>query len=323
MNVFLKESDFEKFLEIVDEDAEIYQFSIHSFCLMNNRYHILLKTTNVNLSLIMKQINSRYGIYFNGKYKRVGPLWQGRFKSWYVCDANYLSSLIKYIEFNPVKAGLVNKIGEYKWAMSSRSLILKCLNYELIDGVNFSKNLTEEDLDNVDRIYRNKLKIDGNKNAIPFVGEKLDYYFQKYRREKAAVKAIRNGYTQSEVAKYLNLSDAAISKIKRIYNQKSNLFEKLRNKGIFWSFDKEIDLYDMKDNVFIEYLLKYGDFWDIKEAFKLFGKRKVKKVWEKALKHDKRFIKLNVLIARVFLNLKMDAGDFKELSDDRFRKLAT
>ena len=83
MNVFLKESDFEKFLEIVDEDAEIYQFSIHSFCLMNNRYHILLKTTNVNLSLIMKQINSRYGIYFNGKYKRVGPLWQGRFKSWY------------------------------------------------------------------------------------------------------------------------------------------------------------------------------------------------------------------------------------------------
>jgi hypothetical protein len=51
----------------------------------------------------------------------VGPLWQGRFKSWFVYDELYLKALVKYIEYNPIKAGISKKIGEYKWAMSSNN----------------------------------------------------------------------------------------------------------------------------------------------------------------------------------------------------------
>ncbi len=80
-NIFLKDDDFKKFLEIVAEAKERYDFILHSFCLMNNHYHLLIETKLENLSLIARQINSKYAQYFNREYKRVGPLWQGRFKS--------------------------------------------------------------------------------------------------------------------------------------------------------------------------------------------------------------------------------------------------
>ena len=61
---------------------------------MSNHYHLLLEITSENLSKFMRQLNMNYSIYFNKKYKRVGHLWQGHFKSWYVADEAYLYTLI-------------------------------------------------------------------------------------------------------------------------------------------------------------------------------------------------------------------------------------
>ena len=66
---------------------------------MDNHYHILIETSLENLSLFMRQVNSNYAIYFNKRYKRVGHLWQGRYKSWYIISDDYLYSLFKYIEY--------------------------------------------------------------------------------------------------------------------------------------------------------------------------------------------------------------------------------
>jgi len=120
-NIYLDDTDFLKFLEIVEEASIEYGFEVSSYALMSNHYHLLIKICNENLSIIMQKINSRYSVYFNHKYKRVGPLWQGRFKSWFVYDASYLSTLVRYIEYNPIKAGVTKKIGEYRWTMSSRN----------------------------------------------------------------------------------------------------------------------------------------------------------------------------------------------------------
>ncbi len=98
-----------------------------------------MQVKNENLSIIMQKVNSRYSMYFNHKYKRVGPLWQGRFKSWCVYDEDYLQTLVRYIEFNPIKANITKKIGEYKWAMLSRNVEFLMLNYELIDVTDFTK----------------------------------------------------------------------------------------------------------------------------------------------------------------------------------------
>ena len=64
----------------------------------------------------MRQLNMNYAIYFNKKHKRSGHLWQGRFKSWYVTDEAYLYTLMRYIEQNPLKAGMVKDISHYPYS---------------------------------------------------------------------------------------------------------------------------------------------------------------------------------------------------------------
>ncbi len=132
----------------------------------------------------------------------------------------------------------------------------------------------------------------------------LDSYFLKFTKEFAIIKAIRDGYTATQIAKYLNLSKSAISKT---YKQKVKLFEKLRDKGIFWSYSKNLNYEDAGEKLIIEYTLKYGDFDDIKLSLKLFGKRKLKKVWQESPKSDKSFIKTNLMIARVFFGMDVES----------------
>ncbi len=317
--IFNDKYDNLKFLEILQDASQDYDFEIYSYCLMNNHYHLLMQIKKENLSIIMQKINSRYSMYFNHKYKRVGPLWQGRFKSWYVYDESYLQTLVRYIEFNPIKANITKKIDEYKWTMSSKSVAFSMLNYELIDVVDFSKALDEKELNKIDELYHAKLEIkDDNiiqKEMIP-----LDDYFKKYSKEQAIYKAIQDGYTGSSVAKYLSLSNAAISKILKTYKQKVILSNKLRDKGIFWSYSKSIDYNEVGENLTVEYLLKYGDFDDIVLGFKLFGKRLMKKVWQDRLESDRQFIKLNLMLARVFFNMDIESDYFKGVKNARLEK---
>jgi putative transposase len=314
-DVFLEKEDFEKFLGICEEYSKIFNFEIFSFCLMKNHYHLLIKTTNNNISNIMKHINMRYTIYFNKKYKRVGPLWQGRFKSFYIADGNYLASLIKYIEFNPVKANITQKIGEYPYAMSSGNYNFSMLNFEIINKIDFNE-LSVEDILNVEKIRNDNIK-DSNEEKEK---KPLNYFFDNFDREKAVIKALKEGYKQSEIAKFLNLSVVAVSKIKTIFIEKEKLFEKLKKEGLFWSYDKNIKYENFNENIFIEHTLKYGDFDDIKKLVNLFGKRKIKRVWEKSMKNDTRFIKINLLIAKVFLGIDIESKDLKG-KYERFEKL--
>lgn len=92
-DIYEDEYDKVKFIEILSQVSKEYKFNIHSFCLMDNHYHILVENKKENLSDGMRQINSQYASYFNKRHNRVGHLWQGRYKSWYVLDENYLFTL--------------------------------------------------------------------------------------------------------------------------------------------------------------------------------------------------------------------------------------
>ena len=102
---------------------------------------------------------------------------------------------------------------------------------------------------------------------------------------------------------------------------KQQLFNKLKQKGIFWSYSKDISLKDIGDKIFIEYILKYGDFDDIVLAFRLYDKKFIKDVWQEKLMSDKRFIKLNVMLARVFFDMNVESSYFKDLESARDKKL--
>ena len=80
-DIFRSRKDREKFLSYLESAKERYGAAIHTFCLMNNHYHLLLETPAGNLSQIMRHINGAYTTYFNVKRKRSGHLFQGRYKA--------------------------------------------------------------------------------------------------------------------------------------------------------------------------------------------------------------------------------------------------
>ena len=114
--VFKEASDYEHFEALMCNSLKSHGITLHNYCLMPNPYHLLIETSTGNLSKFMRQLNMNYAIYFNKKYNRVGHLWQGRFKSCYVTDEAYLYTLMRYIEQNPLKAGMVQRLEEYPYS---------------------------------------------------------------------------------------------------------------------------------------------------------------------------------------------------------------
>lgn len=115
-NIFISDDDRNRFIETLYRMKEKYNFELEAYCLMNNHVHLILDDNGNDISQIMRSINTSYAVYFNKIYKRVGHLFQDRFKSEIVMDDRYLISLSAYIHNNPVRAGVVKQPEEYTWS---------------------------------------------------------------------------------------------------------------------------------------------------------------------------------------------------------------
>jgi len=92
-------------------------FKLHSFCLMPNHFHLLIEQTgDVSISLLIQKICTSFSMYINKKYRRVGHLFQGNFKSVLIESNPQLMWATSYIHMNPVKSNLVTKPEEYNWS---------------------------------------------------------------------------------------------------------------------------------------------------------------------------------------------------------------
>src|SRR3989344_3272266 len=92
-------------------------FKLHSFCLMPNHFHLLIEQkSNVSISLLIQKICTSFSMYINKKYKRVGHLFQGNFKSVPIESNPQLIWTTSYIHMNPVKSNLVTRPEEYDWS---------------------------------------------------------------------------------------------------------------------------------------------------------------------------------------------------------------
>lgn len=113
---------------------------MHAFCLMDNHIHLMLSEGIEDVSRVMKRITVSYVHYFNKKYKRVGHLFQDRFKSEVVEQESYILSLARYIHQNPVKAGIVEKPSDYRWSsyncyLDENNYFAKILDTDLVLGL--------------------------------------------------------------------------------------------------------------------------------------------------------------------------------------------
>jgi REP element-mobilizing transposase RayT len=114
--IFKDTEDKIVFLELVEEMASRFNLDIYAYVLMNNHYHLLIKTNNDNLSKSMQWFGATYTRRFNVKHRRTGHLFQGRFKSFIIENDSYLLRLSCYIHRNPLRAKIVKRLPDYKWS---------------------------------------------------------------------------------------------------------------------------------------------------------------------------------------------------------------
>ncbi|MCL4382970.1 MAG: transposase [Patescibacteria group bacterium] len=107
--LFLYEKDYNNFLERVKDNLKKYSISLLSFCLLPNHFHFLLQQkSEASVAKFMNALLLGYAKYFNTKYERVGPLFQGRFKAKIIENDEYLLQLSKYIHCNPLSSSSGN-----------------------------------------------------------------------------------------------------------------------------------------------------------------------------------------------------------------------
>lgn len=120
--IFISDVDRLKFFEYLLAAKEKFDFYLYAYCLMGNHYHLLLETTQPNLSRIMQFINTAYTVYYNKKRNKCGHLFQGRYKSLLVDGDTYLLELTRYIHLNPVRAKIVDIPEQYRWSSYNQYL---------------------------------------------------------------------------------------------------------------------------------------------------------------------------------------------------------
>ncbi|MEW6101762.1 MAG: transposase [Candidatus Omnitrophota bacterium] len=126
--VFKEIRDFEFYLYQLKRYKRKYSFLLYGYCLMPNHIH-LIGEPNVpeNLPKFMQCLHRSYTAYHNKKYGKVGHLWQSRFQSKVIVKDRYLIDCIAYVEQNPARVGLVNKMSEYAFSSyMERNLTNKC-----------------------------------------------------------------------------------------------------------------------------------------------------------------------------------------------------
>jgi putative transposase len=114
--IFIHDGDKDKFLIKLGETAEKFRLLIHAYVLMDNHYHLLVETSQSNLSKAMHHLNASYSNWFCHKYRIVGSVFQGRYKAILVEKDEYLKILSAYIHLNPVRAKIVSRPALYRFS---------------------------------------------------------------------------------------------------------------------------------------------------------------------------------------------------------------
>ena len=114
--IFDDDLDRQAFLEIVGGALDRFDACALAYCLMGNHYHMVLHTRRANLSMLMRHINGVYTQAYNRRHRKVGHLFQGRFKAIMVDRDAYLLEVCRYVDLNPVRANMVPQPADWPWS---------------------------------------------------------------------------------------------------------------------------------------------------------------------------------------------------------------
>lgn len=114
--IFDDDADRSALLSIVERAVVRFDAVVYAYCLMRNHYHFVVQTRQPNLSRLMRHINGVYTQSYNRRHAKVGHLFQGRFKAVLVDQDTYFLEVCRYVDLNPVRAGMVKRPADWKWS---------------------------------------------------------------------------------------------------------------------------------------------------------------------------------------------------------------
>lgn len=154
--IFYDNRDKYKYIDLLKETRRKYPFLLHAYCLMNNHLHLQLETKEDSISRIMGLIHTKYAIYFNNRHSLIGHVFQDRYGSNLIHNANYFLTVNRYIHLNPVEANIVSKPEDYQWSSyreyitSTKNPVVttsKTLSYFTNSNIKFYRSFIEETSD--------------------------------------------------------------------------------------------------------------------------------------------------------------------------------
>ena len=242
IDIFSDNMDRNKFLQLLQKMVTSHKIQFFSYVLMNTHFHLLLKTSEANLSQAMQFLNSSYAHWFNFRHIRKGHLFQDRYKSHLILSPLYLYNVASYISLNPVEAGIVDSPEEYKWSsfkyytFASSPSSSHLLNYsppswlKVEEFLKFCNTSAEEFIHFVKENMHNKNvekslnELSQAKNKFPknieTILEKINLHLgdiktNKNLRNLLIYLLIKEGYRIKEISNFLNLTKQAVFKISK------------------------------------------------------------------------------------------------------------
>jgi putative transposase len=124
MEIFRSPSDYEFFLATLESASKRHQMDVHSYTLMTNHVHFLVTPrTATAVSRAMQVLGVNYVRHFNRRYTRTGTLFEGRYRSMVIDNETYWFTCMRYVELNPVRAGLSAAPEAYRWSSYSANAL--------------------------------------------------------------------------------------------------------------------------------------------------------------------------------------------------------
>lgn len=254
--IYFTDEDRKAFITLLGQACNRFNWHCYAWCLMGNHYHLVIETAEANLSRGMRHLNGVYTQTFNRAHKRVGHLFQGRYKAIIVEKESYLLEVIRYVILNPVRANLTKTAGQYQWS-SYRSMIDKVEVPEWLDKdwvlghYGKRKSTAQKNFIQFIREGKKQSPLWENLRKQLYLGDEqfikqlqtrqvadkdlseitkeqrqrivkpINYYRNKYKqRNKAIYAAYKEGaYSQKEIADYFKLHYSTVSKIMKKYEE--------------------------------------------------------------------------------------------------------
>lgn len=114
--IFTTNADKKTYLRLLKTYNGKFDFQLLGYALMDNHYHLLVQAKADPLSKVMHSINTTYSRYYNKEYDRSGHVFSSRYAAALVLDEKYLFAVLRYLHWNPVRAGISHSAADYKWS---------------------------------------------------------------------------------------------------------------------------------------------------------------------------------------------------------------